>query len=84
MLFIKGSLLQGHALGRCLFFLTYFFFSIWNYLFYCSFRCADFKTVFVFKIGPILVVRIIIEPPQIIKVPPYDEKNGKIVQTLIC
>ena len=33
-------------------------FFIWNHPFYCSVRCADFKNVFVFKIGPILVVRI--------------------------
>ena len=33
-------------------------FSLWNHPFYCSVRRADFKNVFVFKIGPILVVRI--------------------------
>ena len=32
-------------------------FSLWNHPFYCSFCRADFKTVFVFKIRPILVVR---------------------------
>ena len=43
-------------------------FSIWNQSFYCSFRRADFITVFVFKIGPFLVVGITILPPQIIRV----------------
>ena len=33
-------------------------FSLWNHPFYCSFCRSVFKTVFVFKIGPILVVRV--------------------------
>ena len=33
-------------------------FLIWNHPFYCLFRQSVFKTVFVFKIGPILVVGI--------------------------
>ena len=33
-------------------------FSLWNQLFYCLFCRSVFKTVFVFKIGPILVVRV--------------------------
>ena len=44
------------------------FFSLWNRPFYCLFCCADFKTVFALKIGPILVIRNKIwhPPPPII------------------
>ena len=42
--------------------------------FYCSFRRADFLTVFVCKIGPSLEVCVEILPPLIIMVPTSDEK----------
>ena len=51
-------------------------FSLWNHPFYCAVCHPDFKTVFVFKIGPILVVQPIITPPP-------KMKNGKIVKKLI-
>ena len=50
-------------------------FSLCNHPFYCSFRRTVFKPVFVFKIGPILVVRIKIWP-----LPTIFMKNGKIVR----
>ena len=33
-------------------------FFLWNHPFYCAVCRPDLKTVFVFKIGPILVVRV--------------------------
>ena len=38
-------------------------FSPWNHPFYCWFRRAYFKTVFVFKIEPILVIHNKVQPP---------------------
>ena len=50
-------------------------FSQCNHPFYCSFRQTVFKPVFVFQIGPILVVRV-----KIWALPTILMKNGKIVR----
>ena len=56
--FVGLSVLSPSRSGRVMLIFEDRIFFIWNHLFYCLVRRADFKNVFVFMIGPILVVRI--------------------------
>ena len=69
---VTGTSGPGNSgpVGRCLFFKTIF--SIWNHLFYCSFRLSDYKTVFVFMIHDDVFVFMI-----------HDEKLEKMSRKLI-
>ena len=53
-----GPVMYGHHNMREILIFEGTIFSLWNHPFYCSFRLSVFKTVFVFMIGPILVVRV--------------------------
>ena len=48
----------GWLVGRESFIFEGAIFSLWNHPFYCAVCRPDLKTVFVFMIGPILLVRV--------------------------